>query len=207
MTTNPITIAVPKGRISVALVPLLQRAGVDAECLTRDDRTLVRTSTDGSVRFLLLKPDDVPTYVESGVADLGISGRDTLIERGYHLYQLVDIGIGKCRMVVAARAGVPVPDVPRVATKYPAIAREHYAKKGVHPEIIYLQGSVELAPLVGLSDVILDLVETGATLEKNDLVEVEIVAHVSSVLVANPSLFKLRREELQPVVERLRAAV
>ncbi len=204
---NPITLAVPKGRINKHLVPLLEKAGVDCASLAEDDRTLVRTSQDGSVRFLLLKPDDVPTYVESGAADLGVSGRDTLLERGYHLYQLVDLGIGKCRMVVAGLAGASIPDVPRVATKYPNIARRHYGSRGVHPEVIYLQGSVELGPIVGLSDVIVDLVETGSTLVKNNLVELEVICHVSSVLVANPSLFKLRRDELHPLVERLRAVV
>ncbi len=204
---TPVTIAIPKGRISKTLIPLLEKAGVDCSCLLQDDRTLVRTTSDGSVRFLLLKPDDVPTYVESGAADLGVSGRDTLLERGYHLYQLVDLGIGKCRMAVAALAGTELPEVPRVATKYPSIARRHYSARGVVPEIIYLQGSVELGPIVGLSDVIVDLVETGSTLRKNDLEEVETICHISSVLVANPSLFKLRRDELQPIVERLRAAI
>src|SRR5690606_34419071 len=147
---NPITIAVPKGRIRETLLPLLRKAGVDCSCLERDDRTLVRTTDDGELRFLLLKPDDVPTYVESGVADLGISGRDTLLERGYHLYQLVDLGIGKCRMAVAALEGAELPDVPRVATKYPNIALRHYAGRGIQPEVIYLQGSVELGPIVGL---------------------------------------------------------
>lgn len=203
---NPITIAVPKGRIRETLLPLLRKAGVDCSCLERDDRTLVRTTDDGELRFLLLKPDDVPTYVESGVADLGISGRDTLLERGYHLYQLVDLGIGKCRMAVAALEGAELPDVPRVATKYPNIALRHYAGRGIQPEVIYLQGSVELGPIVGLSDVIVDLVETGSTLRKNDLVERETICHISSVLVANPSQFKLRRDELQPLVERLRRA-
>ncbi|HEX2736335.1 MAG TPA: ATP phosphoribosyltransferase [Polyangiaceae bacterium] len=204
---KPVTIAVPKGRIAARLVPLFERAGLDCACLKDDDRTLVRTSADGQLRFLLLKPDDVPTYVEYGAADLGVGGRDTLLERGYHLYQLVDLGIGKCRMVVAARAGASVPELPRVATKYTHIARQHYAARGIQPEIIYLQGSVELGPIVGLSDVIVDLVETGSTLVENNLVEVEVICHISSVLVANPALFKLRRNELQPFVERIREAV
>jgi ATP phosphoribosyltransferase len=204
---NPVTIAIPKGRILQRLIPLLQRAGIDCACLADDDRTLVRTSADGRVRFLLLKPDDVPTYVEYGAADLGVGGRDTLLERGYHLYQLVDLGIGKCRMVVAARAGSAVPEFPRVATKYAHIARQHYAARGIQPEIIYLQGSVELGPIVGLSDVIVDLVETGSTLLENNLVEVEVICHITSVLVANPAAYKLRRAELQPIVTQLKKAV
>jgi ATP phosphoribosyltransferase len=203
---NPITIAIPKGRISENLIPLFERAGFDCDCLRREDRTLVRTTSDGALRFLLLKPDDVPTYVEYGAADLGIGGRDTLLERGYDLYQLVDLGIGKCRMMVAAKEGATLPDVPRVATKFPNITRKHFAGRGINPEIIYLQGSVELGPITGLSDAIVDLVETGSTLRKNHLVETELICHISSVVVANPALFKLRRDELQPVVERLRAA-
>lgn len=206
MSEKPVTIAVPKGRIIKVLVPLLERAGIDCESLQADDRTLIRTSNDGAVRFLLLKPDDVPTYVEYGAADLGISGRDTLLERGYDLYQPVDLGIGKCRMVVAAPAGATIPELPRVATKYPVIARRHFAAKGIFPEIIYIQGSVELGPLVGLSDVIVDLVETGSTLTMNNLEEVEVIEHISSVVVANRALFKLRRKAVYPLVERLREA-
>lgn len=203
----PVTIAVPKGRISKVLIPLMAAAGIDATCLGLEDRTLVRSTPDGKVRFLLLKPDDVPTYVESGAADLGISGRDTLLERAYDLYQLVDLGIGRCRMVVAAPEGARVPVLPRVATKYPRIARQHYAAQGLQPEIIYIQGSVELGPIVGLSDVIVDLVETGSTLRENNLVETETICEITSVLVANRSLFKLRRGDLAPVVQGLRRAV
>jgi len=168
---------------------------------------LIRESRDGSLRFLLLKPDDVPTYVEYGAADLGVSGRDVLRERRCDLYQPLDLGIGKCRMVVAAKSGAALPDVPRIATKFPRIAAEHYAARGVQAEIIYVGGSVELAPLVGLSDVIVDLVESGATLRENGLVEVETILEVSSVLVANRSLFKLRHAEIQPLLEKLRQAV
>lgn len=206
MSEKPVTIAVPKGRIIKVLVPLLEHAGLDCESLKADDRTLIRTSRDGSVRFLLLKPDDVPTYVEYGAAELGISGRDTLLERGYDLYQPVDLGVGKCRMVVAATVGAVIPELPRVATKYPTIARRHFAAKGIFPEIIYIQGSVELGPLVGLSDVIVDLVETGSTLKMNNLEEVEVIEHISSVVVANRALFKLRRSAVYPLVERLRRA-
>ena len=204
---RPLTLAVPKGRINKVLVPLLQRAQLECDCLLQDDRTLVRTTSDGSLRYLLLKPDDIPTYVDSGAADIGISGRDTLLERGYDLYMPVDLGIGKCRMVVAGPPGARMPDVPRVATKYPKIARQHFANKGVQPEVVYIQGSVELGPIVGLSDCIVDLVETGGTLRENNLVEYETICHISSVLVANRAIYKLRRKELGPVVERLRAAV
>jgi ATP phosphoribosyltransferase len=204
---NPLTIAVPKGRILNVLVPIFAKAGLDASSLEHDDRTLIRTSADGSLRFLLLKPDDVPTYVEYGAAELGISGRDTLLERAYDLYHPVDLEIGKCRMVVAGPIGKPIPDTPRVATKYPHIAKKHFAAKGLSPEVIFIQGSVELGPLVGLSDVIVDLVETGSTLEKNHLEIIEVVCEISSVLVANRALFKLRHGEVKNVVERIRDAV
>jgi ATP phosphoribosyltransferase len=206
MSKGPLTIAIPKGRVTKVLAPLFKAAGLDTSALSDDDRRLVRESQDGSLRFLLLKPDDVPTYVEYGAADLGVSGRDVLRERRCDLYQPLDLGIGRCRMVVAAKAGAVLPDVPRIATKFPRIASEHYSARGVQAEIIYVGGSVELAPIVGLSDAIVDLVESGATLRENGLVEVETIFEVSSVLVANRSLFKLRHAEIQPLVERLRLA-
>jgi len=204
---RPLTIAIPKGRVTKVLAPLFSRAGLDTSALGDDDRRLVRESKDGKLRFLLLKPDDVPTYVEYGAADLGVSGRDVLRERRCDLYQPLDLGIGKCRMVVAAPNGATLPDVPRIATKFPRIASEHYAARGVQAEIIYVGGSVELAPIVGLSDAIVDLVESGATLKENGLSELETIFEVSSVLVANRSLFKLRHAEIQPLLEKLRQAI
>jgi len=207
MSPSPITIVVPKGRVLKPLAALLARAGVPAEILLADDRALIRT-VDSTLRFLLLKPDDVPTYVEYGACDLGVCGRDVLVERGAELYQPIDLGIGKCRMVVAGPVGKEAPrDLPRVATKYPRTAAAHFARKGVQAEIVYVQGSVELAPVTGLADLIVDLVETGATLVKNGLAEREIVAKVSSVLVANRASYKLRREELASIVDRIRRAV
>jgi ATP phosphoribosyltransferase len=205
--TRPITLAVPKGRILKVLVPLLGKAGISAEGLLGDDRRLVRESDDGRVRFLLLKPDDVPTYVEYGSADLGVVGRDTLLERNYELYQPVDLQVGKCRMVVAARVGSRIPPVPRVATKYPRIAQKHFASRGVQAEVILVQGSVELAPVTGLADLIVDLVETGSTLRENGLEERETVCSISSLLVANRALFKLHHERISPLVEGLRQAI
>jgi ATP phosphoribosyltransferase len=204
---RPLTVAIPKGRVQKQLVPMLDRAGFEASRLLDDDRTLIRETDDKRLRFLLLKPDDVPTYVEYGAADLGIVGKDVLLERRYDLYQPLDLGIGKCRMVVAGPPGVALPAVPRVATKYTRIATEHFASKGVQAEVIFVQGSVELAPLVGLSDLIVDLVETGSTLKENGLVEQELICNISSVVVANRSLFKLRHAEVSRIVEQLRAAV
>lgn len=201
--TRPLTIAVPKGRILKTLAPLFEGAGIDTESLLGDDRKLVRETPDGKLAFLLLKPDDVPTYVEYGAADLGISGRDTLLERRYDLYQPLDLGIGRCRMVVAGPRGAVVPEVPRIATKFQRIATEHFAKKGIQAEVIYVGGSVELAPLVGLSDLIVDLVETGTTLKENDLVEREVICEISSLLIANRAQYKLRHAEIAPLIQRL----
>jgi ATP phosphoribosyltransferase len=167
----------------------------------------VRESEDGRVRFLLLKPDDVPTYVEYGCADLGVVGRDTLLERNYELYQPVDLRIGVCRMVVAAPVGARIPPVPRVATKYPHIAQKHFAARGMQTEVIYVQGSVELGPVTGLSDLIVDLVETGSTLRENGLEERETICSISSLLVANRALFKLHHDRIAPIVDALRKAV
>lgn len=203
-----LTVALPKGRVLRAVAPLLSRAGVDAGILLSDERALVRESPEAGLRFLLLKPDDVPTYVEYGAADLGVCGRDVLVERMCDLYQPLDLAVGRCRMVLAGVAGRAAPSgVPRVATKYPRIAAEHFARRGVQAEVIYVYGSVELAPLTGLSDLIVDLVETGATLAQNGLVEIEDVARISSVLVANRAAYKLQQSRVRPLVETLRAAV
>lgn len=189
-----------------ALVPLFEQAHLSAECLLADDRRLVRESDDGSIRYLLLKPDDVPTYVEYGSADLGVVGRDTLLERNYELYQPVDLRIGACRMVVAAPSGAAAVAVPRVATKYPHIAQKYFAARGMQAEIIFVQGSVELAPVTGLSDLIVDLVETGSTLRENGLEVREVVCQISSLLVANRALFKLHHSRISPIVNDLRRA-
>ena len=201
-------VALPKGRVLRVLVPLLARAGIQAESLLADDRTLIREAPAAGLRFLLLKPDDVPTYVEYGAADLGVCGRDVLLERPCEIYQPLDLRIGRCRMVVAGVVGREPPrDVPRVATKYPRAAAEHFARAGVQAEIIYVHGSVELAPLTGLADLIVDIVETGATLAQNGLEEREVVAHITSVLVANRASYKLRHDRVRPLIDMLRAAV
>lgn len=204
----PLTIAVPKGRILNPLAALLTRAGIDARPLLEDDRSLIREIPGGAVRFLLLKPDDVPTYVEYGAADLGVCGRDVLVERDSQVYQPLDLGIGRCRMIVAGAATKAYEgDRPRVGTKFPRTAAAHFAQRGVQAEVVFLQGSVELAPVTGLTDLIVDLVETGTTLAKNGLVERELVAKVSSVLVANRACYKLRHQEIAPLLARLRQVV
>ena len=206
--TDALTVALPKGRVLRAVAPLLSRVGVDVQALLADDRTLMREAPAAGLRFLLLKPDDVPTYVEYGAADLGVCGRDVLMERTADLYQPLDLQLGICRMVVAGLRGRAEPKgVPRVATKYPRIAAQHFARRGVQADIVYVQGSVELAPIVGLADLIVDLVETGVTLEQNGLEVREDVAPISSVLVANRASYKLRQEQMKPLVDALRKAV
>jgi ATP phosphoribosyltransferase len=208
MTPRPLTIAIPKGRVQKSLVELFARAGLPMASLEADDRRLIRESPDGRIRFLLLKPDDVPTYVEFGAADLGVSGRDVLFERSYDLYQPLDLGIGRCRMVVAAPIDAgPIPDVPRVATKYPRVATQYFAKRGVQAEVIFVQGSVELAPLVGLADLIVDLVETGSTLKENRLEVVDDVMPITSVVIANRASYKLRATEIGALLDALGRAV
>ncbi len=203
--SGPLTLALPKGRVLRAVAPLLARAGVDANTLLADDRSLVREARAAGLRFLLLKPDDVPTYVEYGAADVGICGRDVLMERACDLYQPLDLGIGKCRMVVAGLVGRPLPEgVPRVATKFPRCAAEHFARRGIQAEVVYVQGSVELAPVVGLSDLIVDLVETGSTLAQNGLHVIDEVAPISSVLVANRAAYRLKQDQVSALIESLR---
>ncbi|MFO0660828.1 MAG: ATP phosphoribosyltransferase [Polyangiaceae bacterium] len=207
-TQRPLTIAVPKGRILAKLGPLFRKAGLDDEALHADDRRLLREDKTGTIRYLFLKPDDVPTYVDYGAADLGICGRDVLLERRYDLYEPVDLNIGRCKLVVAAPIGAgPLPAVPRVATKFARVAAEYFLARGTQVEIISVGGSVELAPLVGLADLIVDLVETGTTLKENHLEVREVIREVSSVLVANRASYKLRHDVIQPLIEKLRAAV
>ncbi len=204
-----LTLAVPKGRVLRALAPLLARVGVDPVTVLGEgeDRRLIREVPALGWRLLLLKPDDVPTWVEYGAADLGVCGRDVLLERGFDLYQPLDLGVGRCQMVVATRQGMKtLPDPPRIATKYPRCAAAHFASKGIQAEVIYVQGSVELAPLTGLADAIVDLVETGETLRQNALEVREVVFDVSSVLVANRAAYKLRGARARAAVEAFRAA-
>lgn len=191
--------AVPKGRILKALAPLFERAGLDVAPLLCDDRRLVRDSADGSLRYVFLKPDDVPTYVEYGAVDLGIAGRDTLLEKNADVYTPIDLRLGVCRLAVAGPKGIKAPDLPRIATKYPRVASAHFAKKGIQAEVIPVSGSVELGPLVGLADLIVDIVETGKTLEENNLEVLETVAEVSTMLIANRAAYKLRAAEIRPL--------
>jgi ATP phosphoribosyltransferase len=206
----PLTIALPKGRTLRSVATLLARAGV-VSAAEGPARPLPRLARFGELplELLLLKPDDIPTYVEYGTADLGVCGRDVLVEREVDVYHPIDLGIGRCRLVVAGRVDVDVAAaqpgrMPRVATKYPRTAAAHFARRGVQVEIVDVQGSVELAPLLGLADVIVDLVETGTTLVENGLEVKEEISWISSVLVANRASYKLRAAAVAPLLAALR---
>jgi ATP phosphoribosyltransferase len=212
-----LTVALPKGRTLGPVAKLLARAGMTGDgvplddALDEDSRALVRRARYGGelVHLLLLKPDDVPTYVDYGTADLGVCGRDVLVEHEIDAYQPVDLGIGRCRLVVAGRVGATLPSdarMPRIATKYPRTAARHFAKRGVQVEIVNVQSSVEIAPLTGLADLIVDLVETGTTLAHNGLEVKEEILTISTLLVANRASYKLRSKSVRSLVEGLRAA-
>jgi ATP phosphoribosyltransferase len=203
-----ITIALSKGRIFDETVPLLARAGIVAEEDPEASRRLVIGTNRRDVRLLIVRAADTPTYVQYGGADLGIAGRDVLAEHGgAGLYQPLDLGIAACRMMVAVRKGFDYAAAVRqgarlrVATKYLNTTREHFAAKGVHVDLIRLYGSMELAPLTGLADAIVDLVSTGRTLRENGLVEVEEIMPVSARLIVNQAALKTRRGQLQPLID------
>jgi ATP phosphoribosyltransferase len=205
-----LTFALPKGRILEQARPLLAAAGIELPRHAGEgDRRLVLDLARGP-RLLFVKPVDVPTYVEHGIADLGIAGRDTLEEQSRDLYEPLDLQIGRCRLVVARPAPHAATDPernPRVATKYPRVSARHYRGKGIQPELIPLSGSIELAPLTGLADEIVDLVESGETLRQNRLVEVETVFEVSSRLVVHPASLKLQPDAIGRTIEALARAV
>jgi len=205
-----LTIALSKGRIFNETLPLLAAAGIAPSEDPETSRKLIIDSNRSDVRFIIVRASDVPTYVQHGAADLGVAGKDVLLEHGGEgLYQPVDLGIGRCRMVVAAKASFDYEGALKrgarlsVATKYVTTAREHFAAKGMHVDLIKLYGSMELAPLVGLADAIVDLVSSGNTLKANDLVAVEDIMAISARLIVNPASLKLKRESVQPVLDAI----
>lgn len=205
-----INFALPKGRLAEKSAQLLQQCGVDTAVLSEDTRKLVLESADGKYGFFLVKPADVPVYVESGVADLGIVGKDTLIEEGRDLYEMLDLKMGECRLSIAgypARRDVLTNPHLRVATKYVNTARRVFADRE-EIEIIPLHGSIELAPVTGLADVIFDVVQTGSTLRANGLVVLEdVYTGITARLVANKVCLKTKAAELLPLIAKLREAV
>ena len=214
-----ITLALSKGRIFDETLPLLKAAGIEVSEDPEKSRKLIIGTNRDDVRVVLVRASDVPTYVQYGGADLGVTGLDTLIEHNAGwggatgLYQPLDLQIAKCRMSVAARAdfdyaaAVKQGSRIRVATKFTTCAREHFADKGVHVDLIKLYGSMELAPLTGLADAIVDLVATGSTLKANNLVEVEEIMQISARLVVNQAALKLKREAIRRIIDAFAAAI
>ena len=211
--SSVLTLALAKGRILEEALPLLAAAGLAPAEDALATRKLILETRRAGLRLILVRAADVPTYVQYGAADLGVAGADLLAEHGGQgLYQPLDLGIARCRMAVAVPSGFDYAAAVksgarlRVATKYIRTAREHFAAKGVHVDLIRLYGSMELAPLVGLADAIVDLVDTGRTLAANRLEVVEELMAVSSRLIVNPASMKLRREAIAPVIEAIRGA-
>ncbi len=209
-----ITLALSKGRIFDETLPLLKAAGIEVLEDPETSRKLILPTNQAGVRVVLVRATDVPTYVEYGGADLGVTGKDTLIEHGGQgLYQPLDLQIAKCRMSVAVRADFDYATAVRsgsrlkVATKYTNMAREFFAQKGVHVDLFKLYGSMELAPLTGLADAIVDLVSTGSTLKANHLIEVERIMDISSRLVVNQASLKLKQEPIRAIIEAFAGAV
>jgi len=209
-----ITLALSKGRIFEETLPLLAAAGIQVLEDPDSSRKLILPTNQAQVRVVLVRATDVPTYVEYGGADIGVAGRDVLIEHGgAGLYQPLDLRIAQCRMSVAVRDDFDYDNAVRqgsrlrVATKYTTIARQHFADKGVHVDLIKLYGSMELAPLTGLADAIVDLVASGNTLKANALIEVEEIMQISARLVVNKAALKLDREPIRALIDSLSAAV
>ncbi len=212
--SETLTIALSKGRILEESLPLLAAAGIRPLEDPLTSRKLILDTTQAQVKLVVIRAADVPTYVQYGAADLGVAGKDVLMEYGGDgLYELLDLRISACRMMVAEPQRLAERDDPRtwtrlrIATKYPLITKRHFAAKGIQTDIIKLYGSMELAPLVGLSDRIVDLVGTGATLRANGLVEVEHIADISAWLVANKAAMKMKHVALKSLVKQLDAAV
>jgi len=209
-----ITIALSKGRIFEQTIPLLEKLGITCNEDPETSRKLILDTNQKDIKLIIVRATDVPTYVEYGAADIGITGKDILDEyTGEGLYQPIDLNIGRCKMMVAAKqdfdyaAAIQKGIRLKVATKYVKVAKEHFAKKGMHIDLIKLYGSMELAPLVGLADVIVDLVSTGKTLKANNLVAVEDICDISSRLIINQASLKLKREFLQPILSQFEKAV
>ena len=209
-----ITIALSKGSIFEETLPLLAAAGIEPLENPETSRKLIIPTTRDDVRVVIVRATDAPTYVQYGAADIGVAGKDVLIEHGGDgLYQPIDLQIAKCRMMVAIPAGFDYGHAVRqgarlkVATKYINIAREHFAAKGVHVDLIKLYGSMELAPLAGLADAIVDLVSTGSTLKANNLVAVEHIIDISSRLIVNQAALKLKREKIVAILDAIAGVV
>ncbi|MFL1404340.1 ATP phosphoribosyltransferase [Marinobacter sp. M1N3S26] len=209
MTETSITIALSKGRILDETIPLLREAGIEFVDDIKKSRKLVFPTTDPNVRLLIIRATDVPTYVQYGGADLGVTGKDVLMEHGGEgLYEPLDLNISRCRLMTAGVKGQEAPQGRlRVATKFVNLARRYYAAQGRQADIIKLYGAMELAPLLGLADEIVDIVDTGNTLKANGLEPRELIENISTRLVANRASMKMKHDMLQPIIEKMGQAV
>ena len=200
-----LNIALPKGRLGEKVYAMFEQAGFPCPSIKENNRKLIFENQEAGVRYFWVKPSDVAIYVERGAADIGVAGKDILLEYRPQVYELLDLDIGKCRMAVAAPAGFR--DDPnrtlRVATKFSRIARDYYAGQGRDIDIIHLNGSIEIAPILGLSDVIVDIVETGTTLKENNLEVTETVVPISARLIANKASFKFKNEPIEKILQQM----
>ena len=204
-----INVALPKGRLGEKVYSMFEKAGYECPSIKETNRKLIFENEEAGVRYFWVKPSDVAIYVERGAADIGVAGKDILLEYSPEVYELLDLNIGKCRMAVAAKKDFSdnTATTLRVATKFVNIAKDYYAKKGRDIDIIKLNGSIELAPILGLSDVIVDIVETGKTLLENGLEPKENIVPISARLIANQSGFKFKTQQIQDIAVKLKAQV
>ena len=204
-----LNIALPKGRLGEKVYAMFEKAGFECPSIKENNRKLIFENPDCQVRYFWVKPSDVAVYVERGAADIGVAGKDILLEYEPDVYELLDLDIGKCRMAVAAKKDFTDDSrhTLRVATKFANIAQKHYASKGREIDIIHLNGSIEIAPILGLSDVIVDIVETGTTLKENNLEVVEMVVPISARLIANKAAFQFMHEPIEKIVQSIAKGV
>ncbi len=204
-----LNIALPKGRLGEKVYDILEKSGFECPSIKEGNRKLIFENEEKGVRYFWVKPSDVAIYVERGSADIGIAGKDILLEYEPDIYELLDLGFGKCQMAVAAKADFRdnMQKTLRVATKFSNIAMNYYASKGRDIDIIHLNGSIEIAPILGLSDVIVDIVETGTTLKENNLTVTETIVPISARLIANKSSFKFKNEQIVKLVKALKEKI
>lgn len=204
-----INIALPKGRLGEKVYAMFENAGYPCPSIKENNRKLIFENEEAGVRYFWVKPSDVSIYVERGAADIGVAGKDILLEYQPEIYELLDLNIGKCRMAVAAKRDFYDDNLKtlKVATKFANIATKYYDSKGRDIDIIKLNGSIEIAPILGLSDVIVDIVETGTTLKENNLEVVETIAPISARLIANKSSFKFKTSEIEKIVECMKREI
>ncbi len=204
-----VNIALPKGRLGEKVYQMFRAAGFDCPAIEENNRKLIFENREKGVRYFWVKPSDVAIYVERGAADIGVAGKDILLEYRPDVYELLDLKVGNCRMAVAAPESFRdfVGSTLRVATKFPAIAETYYNKKCRDIDIIKLNGSIEIAPILGLSDVIVDIVETGTTLRENGLIPIETIVPISARLIANKASYKFKNEELRAICAGLEKQV